>query len=115
MSKRIARFAIAALGLVAVSLLLFQPICEAGQVRLPHAQLASQASASDGGDSCCSIVPAVAFQAATATAETLSVAVPEPTMGSPAFRPETLGCGAVASAAPLLVPRYYARSARIQR
>jgi len=117
MCKRITRFAVAALGLVAVSLLLFQPICDAAELRLPQAQAASQATAAGGdGESCCSMIVAVApLQAATPAVERLSIAVPEPTIGSPALRPEMLFSGAVASAAPLPVSRYYARSARIQR
>jgi len=112
-----ARFTALAFALIAVSLLLFQPICEAGELRLPEPQPASHATAAGGGDgdSCCSIVAAAPLQSAAAAGERPGVAVPQPTRGLPTFRPEMLISGAVASPAPLPVPRYHARSARSQR
>ena len=115
MSIPIVRFTTVAFALMAISLLLWQPICEAGELREPHP--ASHATALSGGTtgSCCLTLAAAPLPAATAATERPSVAVPQPTLGSPALRPERLFSGAVASAAPLPVSRYYARSARIQR
>lgn len=115
MSTSKARFTAVAFALIAVALLLVQPICEAGELGEPHP--ASHAAAPDGGasDSCCLVLAAGALPAATAVPERPSVAVAQSTLASPTLRPEMIFSGAVASAAPLPVSRYYARSARIQR
>jgi hypothetical protein len=111
------RFAALALGLIAVSLLVFQPICEAGELRLPDARAASQAAtAGDAeGEFCCAIGTALPVKAASAAAEEPSCPAPEAGPGLPALRPSMLGCGAATSAAPPPPARYHARSARIQR
>lgn len=103
MSKRITSFARLAFALFAVSLLLLQATCEAAEL------------SASAGESCCLIGAPAPLQAATAAAEEPCLAIPCATVGLPALRPETVVAGAVASAAPLPVPRYHARSARIQR
>jgi hypothetical protein len=117
MSKPLASFAALALALVAVSLLVFQPICEAAELRLPDARPASQAAPAGGaeGESCCSIGTALPVKAASAAAEELSCAALEAASGRLVLRPSMLGCGASTSAAPPPPARYHARSARIQR
>ena len=104
MSRRIARFAFLALGLIAVSALLFQPICEAA------------APGGDDGDVCCSMAAPNALAAAPAPLTNgSSTTVAAPSVASPVFRPRILVPDALPAAAPPLVPRYYVRSARIQR
>jgi hypothetical protein len=114
MSRPIARLTAVAFALIAVSLLLFQPICEAAELREPHPASHATAPSGGAGDSCCLIQVAAPLPAATAATER-PTALLQPTLGSPAVRPEMLFSGAVASTAPLPVSRYYARSARIQR
>jgi hypothetical protein len=117
MSRCIARFAFLALGLIAVSALLFQPICEAAERHLAQAHSASHATVPGGdeGDPCCSMAAPAALGTAALLAKGSSISVAGPTVRSLFFRPQTVIPGALASAAPPLVPRYYVRSARIQR
>jgi hypothetical protein len=109
------RFIAVAFALIAVSLLLFQPICEAGELREAHPASLATPPSDGAGHSCCLTLAAAPLPAPTAATEMPSVAVPQPTLDSSALRPEMLFSGALASAAPLPVSRYYARSARIQR
>jgi hypothetical protein len=117
MSRLVARFAFLALGLIAASALLFQPICEAAEQHLPQAQSASHATAAYGGDGepCCSIVAPAALRMATAPAQGSSIPLSGPTVRSPVSWPPILIAGAMAASASPFVSSYYARSARIQR
>ncbi|HEX2333970.1 MAG TPA: hypothetical protein VHI32_12455 [Burkholderiales bacterium] len=104
MSTRLVFFV---LGLIAVSALLFQPICEAAE------QLPALAHSVEG-DSCCSTVaPPVPRTASLVNASSIPVAAPA--AGHPAFRPHVIIYDALPAAAPPLVLSYYVRSARIQR
>jgi hypothetical protein len=111
------RLAFIALGLIAVSALLFQPICEAAELHLAHAYSASQATpmGGDEGDSCCSMVAPSALRTAAPLAGASSIPVAAPAVGSPMFRPHVVIYHALPAAPPPLVPSYYIRSARIQR
>jgi hypothetical protein len=118
MSRRIASFAALTLALVAVSVLVFQPICEAEELQLPMAggTLHAAPPQGDEGTSCCSIAAPVAVKAASLAAEEPRCSTPQAAPELPtASCPATLVRLASTSAAPLPVPRYHTRSARIQR
>src|SRR5512145_164736 len=103
MSTRVALFV---LGLIAVSALLLQPICEASE---QHPALAHSIE----GDSCCSMVAPALRTAPLANAPSIPVAAPA--VGHPVFRPHVVIHNALPAAAPPLVLSYHVRSARIQR
>jgi hypothetical protein len=115
MSTRIARFAIFALGLIAVSALLFQPICEAAERHLAHGVSHATAAGGDEVDSCCSMVASAALRTAASLANASSPPVAAPIVGSPVLRPHIVIYDALRAAAPPPVLGYYIRSARIQR
>ena len=104
MSTRLTLFV---LGLIAVSALLLQPICEAAEqpVALVH---------SVEGDSCCSMVAAAVLRTAP-PADASSIPVAAPAAGQPVLRPHVVIHDALPVTAPPLVLCYYIRSARIQR
>jgi hypothetical protein len=112
MSARITRFVFFALGLIAVSALLFQPICEAAE-----RQGAAHAAAAGGneGDFCCSMIAPAVLRSTAPLANASSLPAAAPFVGSPVFRPHIVIYDALPAAAPPLVPSYYVRSARIQR
>jgi hypothetical protein len=105
MSKTMARFTAFAWALLAVSLLVFQPICEA-----------AESHSSDGhGGSCCVIMEAAPVpMPATATGAPPS-AVGLSAVDFPAFRSLKLSYASPANVSPVSVAPYYVRSARIQR
>lgn len=105
MTRR-AHFADVLLALFAVSLLVFQPICEADEAR--HYD--------DPAGSCHSIGLAAPAQSPAATvSQGAGFPIAGGVAGSPAVQARTLEAGAGLHALPLPVPRYHARSARIQR
>ena len=112
------RFVFVALGLIAVSALLVQPICEAAERQPAQASHASHVAASGGdeGDACCSMA-ALDAVAASVFAGAPNLPAAAPVVASPVFRPQILVSDALPAAAlpPPLVSRYYVRSARIQR
>jgi hypothetical protein len=114
MSTRLTLFV---LGLVAVSALVFQPICEAAEARLSHAHSAPHAAAAGGdeGDFCCSTVAPDALPTAAPLALGSSILVAAPAGGPPVFRPHVVIRDALPALAPPPILRYYVRSARIQR
>jgi len=114
MSTRVARLVFFALGLIAVSALLFQPICEAAE-RQAHSASHAAAAGGDEGDSCCSMVAPAALRTAASLANASSLPVAAPIVGSPVLRPRIVIYDALRAAAPPLVLSYYIRSARIQR
>jgi len=114
MSTRIARFVSFALGLIAVSALLFQPICEAAE-RQAHSDTHAAAAGGNEGDFCCSMIAPAALRSAAPLAKASSIPAAAPCAGSPVFRPRSAIYDALPDAAPPLVLSYYVRSARIQR
>jgi len=114
MSTRIARLLFFALGLIAASALVLQPICEAAE-RQVHGVSHAAAAGGDEGDSCCSMVAPAALRTAVLLADASSMPVAALTVGSLAFRPRVVIYHALPAALPPLVPSYYLRSARIQR
>jgi len=117
MSTRIAFFA---LGLIAVSALLVQPICEAAERHVAPASDTSRVAASGGdeGDtSCCPVAAPEALVPASPLVGGPSIPVAAPAVATPLFRPQIVVSDALPAAAlpPPLVSRYYVRSARIQR
>jgi hypothetical protein len=118
MSRRIASFAALTLALVAVSVLVFQPICEAEELQLPMAggTLHAAPPQGDEGTSCCSIAAPVAVKAASLAAEEPRCSNPQAAPALPAVPcPATFVRLASKNAAPPPVRTYHARSARIQR
>lgn len=105
MSQSITRFTALAWALLAVSLLVFQPICEAAETH-----------SSDGhGGSCCVIMEAAPVpMAATALGAPLG-AIGMSAADFPAFRPLKLSYTSPANVPPVSVAPYHVRSARIQR
>jgi hypothetical protein len=114
MKRRIARVVFFALGLIAVSALVFQPICDAAE---RHAHSASLAAAAGGGEgaSCCSMVAPAALRTAAPLANASSIPAAVPSVVSPVLRPHVVIYDAQLAAAPPLIPSYYVRSARIRR
>jgi hypothetical protein len=107
MTKRLARFVFLALGLIAVSALLAQPICEAAE---------RQSVGHEGDSYCCPVAAPEALVAASLLTGGPSIPAAAPAVASPVLRPRILISGLPASAAaPPLVSGYYVRSARIQR
>jgi hypothetical protein len=107
MTKRLARFMFLALGLIAVSALLAQPICEAAE---------RQSVGHEGDSYCCPVVAPEALAAAAPLLGGPSILAVAPAIASPVLRPRIVISGLPASAAaPPLVSGYYVRSARIQR
>lgn len=117
MIRRVASFASVVFALIAVLVLVHQPICEAEELHLPAAGGALHAASApgDGDAPNCSIDAPVAVKAANPTAEEPRGASPQPAPASLNLRPATLVRLASTNAAPPPVPRYHARSARIQR
>jgi hypothetical protein len=114
MKVGITRFVFFALGLIAVSALLFQPICEAAERQVQGAAHAA-AAGGDEGDSCCSMIAPAVLRSTAPLANASSLPTAAPFVGSPVFRPHIVIYDALPAAAPPLVPSYYVRSARIQR
>jgi hypothetical protein len=114
MNRRIARVVFFALGLIAVSALVFQPICEAAEQQV-HGASHAAATGGDEGDSCCSMVAPTALRTAALLAGASSLPVAVPIAGSPVLRVHVVFHDPARAAAPPLVLSYYLRSARIQR
>jgi len=107
MTMRLARFVFLVLGLIAVSALLAQPICEAAE---------RQAVGHEGDPGCCPVAAPEALVAAAPLVGGPGILAVAPAVASPVFRPRIVISGLPASAAaPPLVSGYYIRSARIQR
>jgi hypothetical protein len=119
MSRCIARFAFLALGLIAVSALLVQPICEAAERQVAQASDTSHVAASGGdeGDACCPVAAPEALVAAAPLGGGPNIPAAALAVASLVFRPQIVISDALPAAAlpPPLVSRYYVRSARIQR
>ena len=115
MSKTLASFAsfaAFALALVAISLLVSHPICEARELGgHVEAGVHAAAKAESEGHPCCSIGGAAPLQAAGAAEPGLTV--DDTAVAPPAITPRRRTSAALASAAPVPVPRYHVRSARI--
>ena len=95
-----------ALALLAVSFLVFQPICAADAAHLYD----------DADSACLSIGPAApAHLEGSASIEQPRAAIPIAAAVLLVAGTHAVFSGALARAGPLPVPRYYARSARIQR
>ena len=120
MTTRLASFVFLVLGLIAVSALLAQPICEAAE---RVAALASDTShvAASGGDEgdpyCCPVAAPEALVAASLLTGGPSIPATVPAGASPVVRaPIVMSHALPASAlAPPFVSSYYLRTARIQR
>ena len=120
MTKRLARFVFDVFGLIAVSAVLAQPICEAAE---REAALASDtwhvaASGGDEGDPyCCPVAAPEALVAASLLTGGPSIPAVVPAVASPVVRaPIVISDALPASAlAPPFVSGYYVRTARIQR
>jgi hypothetical protein len=120
MTTRLARFVFLVFGLIAVSALLAQPICEAAE---REAALASDTShvAASGGDEgdpyCCPVAAPEALVAASLLTGGPSIPAAVPAVASPVVRaPIVISDALPASAlAPPFVSSYYLRTARIQR
>ena len=108
MIGRLARFVFLVFGLIAVSALLAQPICEAAE---------RPAVGHEGDPGCCPAAAPEALVAAPLLPGGPSIPAAAPAVVSPVVRPPiVISDGLPASAAaPPLVSRYYVRSARIQR
>ena len=120
MSTRLARFVFFAFGLIAVSALLVQPICEAAERQAAHASDTSHVAASGGGEgdlSCCPVAAPEALVAASPLLGGPSISASAPAVAAPVFRPHSVISHALpaSAAAPPIVSGYYVRSARIQR
>lgn len=117
MSRRTASFASLLFALIAVLVLVHQPICEAEELHLPAAGGALHAASTEGDEDVpyCSTSAPVAVKAASAAAEESRGVSLQPGPASPDLRPVTLVRLASTNAAPPPVPGYHARSARIQR
>ena len=120
MTTRLARFVFLAFGLIAVSALLVQPICEAAerQASRESGTLHVAASGGDEGDPCCCpVVASEALVGASLLAGGPSTPAAAPAVAVPVFRPRIVVSGALpaSAAAPPFVSSYYVRSARIQR
>jgi len=113
MNTRIARFIFFAFALIAVSALVFEPICEAAQRQVHSASHA--AGGSGDGDACCSILSPAALHTAASLADASSSSVVALNVGVPVFRLRVAISNALPAAQPVLVPSFYIRSARIQR
>ncbi|HWV89610.1 MAG TPA: hypothetical protein VNZ59_05935 [Burkholderiales bacterium] len=120
MTTRLARFVFLVFGLIAVSALLAQPICEAAE---REAALASDtwhvaASGGDEGDPyCCPVAAPEALVAASLLTGGPSIPAVVPAVVSPVVRaPIVISDALPASAlAPPFFSSYYLRTARIQR
>ena len=120
MTTRLARFVFVVFGLIAVSALLAQPICEAAEREAALASDTSHvaASGSDEGDPyCCPVAAPEALVAASLLAGGPSIPAAAPAVAVPVFRPRIVICDALpaSAAAPPFVSSYYVRTARIQR
>ncbi len=119
MTTRLARFVFPAFGVIVVSALLAQPICEAVEREAALASDTSHVAAGgDEGDPCCCPVAAPgALVAASLLAGVPSIPAAAPAVAVAVFRPRMVICDALpaSAAAPPLVSGYYVRSARIQR
>jgi hypothetical protein len=110
------RFATFILGLVAISALLFQPICQAAELHLvPSGASHATAAGGDEAVSCCSMLAPTALRTAAPLTNASTFPVPAPVDASPILRPHVVSYDAPRAAAPPLVLSYYLRSARIQR
>jgi hypothetical protein len=117
MSRRVASFASIVFALIAVLVLVHQPICEAEELHLPGTGGALHVASAQGDRDgpYCSIDAAVAVKAASGGAEKPRAARSHPAPAPLDLHAATLVRLATTSTAPPTVPRYHARSARIQR
>lgn len=117
-AKANARRGFVMLALVALSLLLLRPLCEAFEARAGHSPAASAAATQAGPAVCCSLsepVFAASAEAIAPLAKPIALGA-APALVARAYRSAAPAVRiAAASAFPPRTPAYYVRSARILR